>query len=107
MNVEQTKAAIKVMQAYVEGEPIEVRLRGERGREWWISVVTPTWAWDEQEYRIKKEPRECYINEYIRSDGIPYGISYHSREEAHHAASYTDHPMMRSVAVKYREVLDE
>jgi hypothetical protein len=54
MNRERTKEAIKVMQAYVDGEDIEYCLSRHSG---WTRVSSPSWNWYERPYRIapKKE----------------------------------------------------
>jgi len=71
MNKQQTRDAIKVMQAYVDGEEIEVR--GSTVE--WIAEdlgVIP-WQWSTCEYRIKPKPREFWINpEADDSDAIIY-----------------------------------
>jgi len=53
MNKEQTKEAIKVMQAFVDGKEVEYKSRGIEG---WDPIITPTWNWLNCEYRIKLTP---------------------------------------------------
>ena len=51
MNIEQTKAAIAVMQAFVDGEQIQFDHLGI-----WCDVVGfPYWEWNRHTYRIKPD----------------------------------------------------
>jgi hypothetical protein len=49
MNIEQTKEAIRVMQAYVDGKEVEAFSPCQK----WERVTTPRWGWDDTQYRIK------------------------------------------------------
>jgi hypothetical protein len=51
MNIEQTKEAIRVMQAFVDGKEVEHRYNGK-----WVKIHVPRWDWDNTEYRIKPTP---------------------------------------------------
>ena len=71
MNREDTKKAIEVMQAYVDGAEIETKYFGfsndEHGQSdsaWQkISGLTrPVFNWDAADYRIKPKPREFWID---------------------------------------------
>jgi hypothetical protein len=48
MNIEQTKEAIKVMQAFVDGKDVQSMYEGK-----WSLVHVPRWNWDDTQYRIK------------------------------------------------------
>jgi len=48
MNIEQTKEAIRVMQAFVDGKEVEVREVDE-----WRRTFIPLWQWHTNDYRIK------------------------------------------------------
>ena len=48
MNIEQTKEAIRVMQAYVDGKEVELRVVNE-----WKRTFIPLWQWHTDDYRIK------------------------------------------------------
>jgi hypothetical protein len=52
MNIEETKEAIRVMQAFVDGKDLEVL--GPVGK--WEPVHFPRWGWDDTKYRIKPTP---------------------------------------------------
>lgn len=60
MNIEETKEAIKVMQAFVDGKAVEGRDRTLPGP--WHVSKSPTWSWGSGEYRI--EPVKVTINIY-------------------------------------------
>jgi len=49
MNIEQTKEAIRVMQAYVDGNEVEFKW----GSMDWNSTDKPEWNWSAYDYRIK------------------------------------------------------
>jgi hypothetical protein len=53
MNIEQTKEAIRVMQAFVDGKEVIVR---HIKLAIWDTLISPTWNWDDCEYRIKPTP---------------------------------------------------
>ena len=48
MNIEETKAAIRIMQAYVDGKEVETMYNGI-----WSLAHAPRWDWDDHDYRIK------------------------------------------------------
>jgi hypothetical protein len=51
MNIEETKEAIKVMQAFVDGKEVE-----HWYYEMWVKIHVPRWDWGNTEYRIKPTP---------------------------------------------------
>ncbi len=54
MNIEQTKEAIRVMQAFVDGKEVEFISRNDEP--YWLSNFSPTWDWLRCDYRIKPTP---------------------------------------------------
>lgn len=66
MNKDQTKEAIKVMQAYVDGEEIEVIDRDDPNAEWKPYSDRFDWDFDCHKYRVKPKPLECFV---VVSDG--------------------------------------
>lgn len=60
MNREDTKKAIAVMQAYVDGKEIETRWHSK-----YESCCNPAWHWDDaaMNYRVKPEPRVIEVRE--------------------------------------------
>ena len=52
MNIEETKEAIRIMQAFVDGKDLEVL--DPVGK--WEPVHFPRWGWDDTDYRIKPNP---------------------------------------------------
>jgi len=62
MNRKETRKAIEVMQAYVDGAEIEClskKINYESERDWYTEE--PMWHWPSWEYRIKPKPREFWI----------------------------------------------
>ena len=56
MNRDETKKAVAVMQAYVDGAEIEYNAPGYG--EWRIVAGKPFWSWSQNQYRVKpKKPR--------------------------------------------------
>jgi hypothetical protein len=53
MNIEQTKEAIRIMQAFVDGKEVQAR---DVGLERWNAVIIPRWNLEDFEYRIKPTP---------------------------------------------------
>ena len=95
--MKSTAEKIAIMQAFLDGKKIEVRTSPDRGwRE--IDTVNPHWDWYGQDYRIKPEPKEIWVNEYLSdcSAGHP------TKEGAMRAASVS---AVRK-AVHYREVIE-
>lgn len=62
MNIEKTKEAIKVMQAYVDGKSIEYTQCGI-----WHPTEDPIWNWSYISYRVKRGKTVRYA--VINSDG--------------------------------------
>jgi hypothetical protein len=52
MTREETKDAIRVMQAYVDGKEVEAFSPCQK----WERVTAPRWGWDDTQYRIKPTP---------------------------------------------------
>jgi hypothetical protein len=75
MNIEQTKEAIKVMQAFVDGKEVEAFSPCQK----WERATKPRWGWDDTQYRIKPTP----TFRPWTSDEVPIGgqiRSKHSRD---------------------------
>lgn len=62
MNREDTKKAVAVMQAWLDGAEIQYRDRLYQEREFKGVAGTPLWSWSNNEYRIKPSPREFWVN---------------------------------------------
>lgn len=56
MTKEQTKEAIKVMQAYCDGK--QIQFKGDINNEYpWNDTEDPVWDWGEFAFRVKPEPK--------------------------------------------------
>jgi hypothetical protein len=51
MNIEETKEAIRIMQAFVDGKEVE-----HWYYQMWVKIHVPRWDWGNTEYRIKPTP---------------------------------------------------
>lgn len=64
MTKDETKAAIEVMQAWLDGKKIEGKARDEDETAW--SELTRCerayWSWSEYDFRIKPEAREFWLD---------------------------------------------
>lgn len=96
MNREQTKKAIEVMQAYVDGGEVGRDLKGRHQD--YEHIFDPTWDFDNdpEKYIISPEPREFVI--WNMSDGQLGVMAAERYEKAQ--GSFHD-------AIKVREVLDD
>ena len=85
MNIEETKEAIRVMQAYVDGKEVEVQrlLAGSC----WIPAGAPCWDWLNGNYRIKPTAK---LRPWT-ADEVPLGAQVRSK-------SY--HPDHRSMIIQ-------
>jgi hypothetical protein len=71
MNIEETKEAIRVMQAYVDGKEVEDFSPCQK----WKRVTTPRWAWGDTQYRIKPTP----VLRPWTADEVPLGCQLRSK----------------------------
>ncbi len=71
MNIEQTKEAIRVMQAFVDGKEVQVLFAGK-----WQTSHIPNWDWILQEYRIKPTAK---LRPWT-ADEVPLGAQARNRE---------------------------
>ena len=55
------KEIIDVVQAYLNGEAIEFKLRNSKN---WNLADRPTWDFTCFDYRVRREPRTVYVNVY-------------------------------------------
>jgi hypothetical protein len=95
VNIEETKKAIAVMQAFVDGAEIEYGFPP-----CFKCGVTkdPTWNWADKTYRSKTEPREIWVNCYAGEDYVAYATP-------EKAELYRD-PLPGATTVKFREVIE-
>ena len=87
MNIEETKKAIEVMQAFVDGKEIQYLSDGN-----WFSYslpATPAWAWSETEYRVKPETITCWITVL---NGHVASTVHDSEEEARRCVNPDEFP---------------
>lgn len=92
---------LAVMQAAKDGKTIEFKRKLTNSG--WAVIVAPGWDWQSFEYRVKREPRTFYINEYPDNEYGVIGYAYPTKESARMDAGVP--PARR--AVKYVEVLED
>ena len=73
-----TQEKIKVMLAFVNGEPLQIKNYSSGN---WINFdgQEPLWDWVDFDYRIKPTPVECWVWQF-ESGGI--GSAFHTKESA-------------------------
>jgi hypothetical protein len=71
MNKEETIEAIKVMQAFVDGETITARPRYQLDST--TIAKSPAWNWSDTLYEVKPKPREAWVafSECGRAKHVP------------------------------------
>lgn len=81
---------IDVVKAASEGKPIEYRVKPgnimiatSKAQNPWVPHPSPCWNFEECEYRVRREPRTIYLNEY---PGIENSDVYDTRENASRGA---------------------
>ncbi len=52
---------IAVIAAHRDGKKIEYRNGRDNGNRWMVIESVPLWNFGDGEYRIKPEPRECWV----------------------------------------------
>lgn len=84
MNREHAKALLPIIQAFAEGKQIEVHV----GTGWIpLTYYNPSFESPPELYRIKREPRVLYINEYDGVKGPYLGGAYLTPEGAENGRS--------------------
>jgi hypothetical protein len=76
MNIEQTKEAIKVMQAFLDGKEVECLHRGLEG---WVTTTNPSWNWTNCFFRIKPTAKLRPWTE----DEVPLGMQMRRKTDRH------------------------
>jgi hypothetical protein len=90
-----TAEKIAVMQAFLDGVPMEILTDGNWSL--WLPTGEPEWRWGASDYRVKPEPREWWANEYADTGGV---YLHDSKELALKACR----PL--GVTIKVREVIE-
>ena len=72
MNIEETKEAIRIMQAFVDGKEVEAFSPCQK----WERATTPRWGWDDTQYRIKPTAK---LRPWT-ADEVPLGAQARNRE---------------------------
>ncbi len=94
MNKDNAKDYLHLVQALVEGKTVQYRLLGGK----WSTGGDFDFSLPPDQYRIKPEPREIWVNEY------PSGTSVVHKSKA--AADASVEPQGGGVTCHYREVIE-
>lgn len=102
MNIDETKKAIEVMQAYVDGAEIETQPQNKDVEDWvTLTTVKPSWNWKTEDYRIKPKPREFWLYPHFRNgDSFRLGFKQDDIFTFHNVK-----PTNPGECIKVREVL--
>lgn len=84
MNVEQTKEAIVIMQAYVDGKKIEIRAGGR-----WNPVAQPTFNFNAHEYRVAPVVPDSFDFSHLADK-----FNFVARDEDGEVYAYEDKPRL-------------
>jgi hypothetical protein len=97
-----TEEKIEVMRAFEDGKPIECqhRLIPE-----WRPDETPTWDWENYEYRVKSEPKELWV--VVRGEGQmnEYRSTHRDWASAIAAVRIAEYNGIEASVKLYREVV--
>lgn len=96
MNSSNAKDYLPLVQALAEGRVIECQLDEHLK---WRETANPDFSMAPEQYRIKPEPREVWINRF--PDGHD-GLTWYETEEAAHRA----YGRVGAIQVRYREVME-
>lgn len=64
MNPERAKELLPIFTAFAEGKSIQIKYGASTDWEW-RDLRNPQFGSEKAEYRIKPEPKEVWVNEYI------------------------------------------
>ena len=92
MDQRETAKAIEVMQAFVDGKPVEC-LERFGGNKRWYPLDNANWNWHGFDYRVKPESREWWI--------LPEcSVVFSSQDDAKHFAAVNTRPVSTPVLVR-------
>lgn len=96
MNKDNARDYLPLVQALAEGKVIQYR---GPVTDRWADCTHPDFSADPDQYRIKPEPRDVWINRF--PDGHD-GLTWYETEEAAHRA----YGRVGAIQVRYREVIE-
>jgi hypothetical protein len=101
--IEVSQKELAVMQAYVDGKEIEYRYKNSLHQ--WELTPNPSWVFSTYEYRVKKEPRVIYVNEYRdANDKLYLGTGVPNEREA---VAFVVSSSNYNRTIKFIEVLED
>lgn len=100
MDAQRAKELLPIIQAFADGKQIQFKSVCKNKWEW-KDVEDPQW-FDRNEYRVKPEPKEVWVNEYLSGHMSGHRFGYATKSEADHAAGIN-----RVSCSLYREVIED
>lgn len=88
-HIERTKRMIEVMQAYVDGERLEARLK--RDPNIWVRAGSPVWNFEDHDYRVAKIP------DTINWDHVAPEFKYMARDKSGFGYLHKDKPSIKDI----------
>ena len=61
-----TEAMIEIMQDYVDGNAIEVRVKNNDASGEWCETSLPYWDWHCCTYRVKRDMSHCEVDNAVQ-----------------------------------------
>mgnify|MGYP006354818461 FL=1 len=100
-----TDEMISCLQAYKEGKQVERKMKGVPMAKWYLCETSQHFAFnfDDYEYRVKREPREVWVNEF--DDGSMSEPFQTAEDAVSDAAWWNQYRCIKTI--KFREVLDD
>jgi hypothetical protein len=113
MNIEQTKEAIRIMQAFVDGKEVEHLYDGK-----WVKIYVPRWNWDDTKYRIKptvtlrpwtadEVPLGAWLRDKSDKAGRRLLICAYEEEHRIHWLNHHEHSIDKGVTWHHCGVMEE
>jgi hypothetical protein len=99
MNRERAKELLPIIKAFANGGVVQFRY--SKNMKWQNTSDDPVFVVD-NEYRIKPEPMEIWVNIYDEKEDDVMGATYSSKVKAENYASFG----VIKKAVKFREVIE-
>lgn len=96
MDAQRAKELLPIIQAFADGKQIQFKSVCKNKWEW-KDVEDPQW-FDRNEYRVKPEPKEVWVNEYPSGSMFGYSSKYLADESKVYGRVSCTH---------YREVIED
>ena len=99
MTPEELRHAAEVLLAAADGKQIQKRIINDRK---WFEEDSPDFDFNAFKFRIKPEPRECWVNFYTSKTGYAHSTKAEAQEQGEQGSCEPE-----TIAIHMREVMDE